>query len=78
MYQYTLTLHSLPCDGDVTLTNHDILGQIKTSVTDNNVRIIGKAKDWAELCFLKTFNIKWKKTSLNTGIKATKELKLFS
>ena len=76
-YQYTLTLHSFPCDGDVTLTNQDILGHIRTTVTDN-MRIIGKSENWAELCFLKSLNIKWKKLSLNNGIKATKELALFS
>ena len=76
-YQYTLTLHSFPCDGDVTLTNQDILGHIRTTVTDN-MRIIGKSENWAELCFLESLNIKWKKPSLNNGIKATKELALFS
>ena len=76
-YQYTLNLHSFPWDGDVTLTNQDILGHIRTKVTDN-MRIISKSENWAELCFLESLNIKWKKPSLNTGIKATKELVLFS
>ena len=76
-YQYTLALHSFPCDGDVTLTNQDILGHIRTKVTDN-MRIISKSENWAKLCFLESLNIKWKKLSLNTGIKATKELVLFS
>ena len=40
-YQYTLTLHSFPCGGDVTLTNQDILRHIRTTATDN-MRIIGK------------------------------------
>ena len=57
-YQYTLTLHSFPCDGDVNLTNQDILGHIRTTVTDN-MRIIGKSENWAELCFLESLNIKW-------------------
>ena len=72
-YQYTLTLHSFPCDGDVTLKNQDILGHIRKTVTDN-MRIIGKSENWAELCFLESLNIKWKKLSLNNGIKSTKEL----
>ena len=76
-YQPTLTLHSFPCDGDVTLTNQDILGHIRTTVTDN-MRIIGKSENWAELYFLESLNIKWKKPSVNNGIKATKELALFS
>ena len=67
----------LTLDGDVTLTNQDILEHIRTAVT-NNVRIIGKTDNWTELCFLESLNIKWKKPSLNTGIKATKELVLFS
>ena len=76
-YQYTLILHSFPCNGDETLTNQDILGHIRTTITDN-MRIIGKSEKWAELCFLESLNIKWKKPSLNTGIKTEKELVLFS
>ena len=77
-YQYTLILHSFPCSGDETLTNQDILGHIRITITDN-MRIIVKSEKWAELCFLENLNIKWKKPSLNTGIKAEKkELVLFS
>ena len=76
-YQYTLTLHSFPFDGDVTLINQDILGHIRTAVKDN-MRIIGKLENWAGLCFLESLNIKCKKPSLDIGIKATKELELFS
>ena len=43
-YQYTLTLHCFPCDGDVNLTDQDILGHIRTTVTDN-MRIIGKSEN---------------------------------
>ena len=76
-YLYTITLHSFPCDGDGTLTNQYILGHIRSTVTDD-MRIIDKSENWAELCFLESLNIKWKKPSLNNGIKATKELALFS
>ena len=77
-YQYILILHSFPCNGDETLTNQDILGHIRITITDN-MRIIGKSEKWAELCFLANLNIKWKKPSLSTGIKAEKkELVLFS
>ena len=76
-YRHTLTLHSFPCDGDVTLTNQDMLGNIRTTVTDN-MRIIEKSENWDELSFLESLNIKWKKPSLNNGIKATKELALFA
>ena len=76
-YHYTLTLHSVPCECDVTLTNQDILGHIRTTATDN-MRIIGKSKNSADLCLLDSLNIKWKKPSLNNGIKATKELAFFS
>ena len=40
------------------------------------MRIIGKAKNSAKLNFLERFSITWKTTSLNTGIKGTKELVL--
>ena len=43
-YQYTLTLHSFPCAGELTLTNQDILIHIRTTVTDN-MRIIGKSEN---------------------------------
>ena len=76
-YQYTLILHSFPCNGEETLTNQDILGHIRITITDN-MRIIGKSEKWAELCFLESLNIKWKNPSLNTGIKTEKELVLFS
>ena len=76
-YQYTLNLHSFPCNVDVTLTSQDILEYIRTTVTDN-MRVIGKSENWAKLCFLEGLNNKRKKSSLNTGIEATKELVLFS
>ena len=76
-YRYTLTLHSFPCDGDATLTDQDILGHVRSTVTDN-MRIIGKSENSTELYFLEGLNIKWKKPPLNNGIKATKELVLFS
>ena len=60
LYQYTPILQGFPCDGNITLTNQDILEHIITTVT-NNVRIIGKIENWAELCFLESLNIKWKK-----------------
>ena len=57
IYQCTLTFHSFRCDGDVTLTNQDILGHIRTTVTDNR-RIIGKSENCDELSFLESLNIK--------------------
>ena len=42
-YQYTLTLHSFLCDGDETLTYQNILGHIRTTLTDN-MRIIEKSR----------------------------------
>ena len=41
LYQYTLTLRSLPCDIDVTLTNQDILEHIRTTVTIIGIEKIG-------------------------------------
>ena len=77
LYQYALTLYSFPCDCKLTLTNQDVLGHIRTTVA-NNVRIMGKAENWAKLCFLESLNIKGKKPSLNTSIKTTKKFVLFS
>ena len=76
-YQYTLILHSFPCDGDAILTNQDISGHIRSTVTDN-MGITGKSENWTELCYLESLNIQWKKPSLNNGIKAKKELAPFS
>ena len=76
-YRYTLTFHNFPCDGDATLTIQDILGHIRSIVT-YNMRIIGKSENWTELCFFESLNIKWKKSSLNNGIKAIKRLVPFS
>ena len=76
-YNGTLTLHSSPCDGDVTLTNQDVLGHIRTAVTDN-MRIISKSESQTELCLFESLNIKWKKPLINNGIKAAKELTPFA
>ena len=54
-----------------------ILEHVKFAVYDNN-RIIDSSQNWIELCFLESFHIKWKKPKLNRGVKATKELVLFS
>ena len=77
LFQYILTLHSFPWYGDVILTNQYILEHISITVK-NNVRTIGKAKNWAELCFLESLNIKCEKASLKTCIKAKNGLVLFS
>ena len=74
-HQYLIILQSVTFTSTPLpyIYDQDILGHIRTTVTDN-MRIIGKSDNWAELCFLESLNIKWK----NTGIKATKELVLFS
>ena len=60
-------LHSLPpSNNSVEYLEHD-----KIAVYDNS-------QNWIELCFLESLLIKWKKPKLNCGIKATKELVLFS
>ena len=76
LYQYTFTLHSFPCYDDATLTNLDILEHARITVT-GIVRIIYKEENRTELCFLESFNVKWKKPSINTDIN-TQELVLFS
>ena len=45
---------------------------------EGKIIYIGKAKNLAERCFLESFNINSKKFLLNTGIKATKEVMLYS
>ena len=76
LYQYTFTLHSFPWYDNATLTNLDILEHVRITVT-GIVRIIYKEENRTELCFLESFNVKWKKPSINTDIN-TQELMLFS
>ena len=42
-----------------------------------NTRIIDRHKNWNILLFKEAIQIKEKKTILNTGLKASKELQLF-
>ena len=72
-FNYALNLHSLPpSDNSVEYLDH-----AKIAVYDST-KIIDNSQNWIELCFLESLHMKWKKPKLNCGIKATKELVLFS
>ena len=67
-----VNLHSLlPTSNLVEYLEHVKIAVYNTKIIDNN-------QNWIELCFLESLRIKWKKPKLNYGIKATKELVLFS
>ena len=68
-----VNLHSLPPRND----SVEHLEHVKIAVYDNT-KITDNSQNWIELSFLESFHIKWKKPKLNCGIKATKELVLFS
>ena len=59
------------------LISVEYLENVKIAVYDNT-KIIDSSQNWVELCFSERLHIKWKKPKLNFGIKATKELVLFS
>ena len=68
-----VNLHSLPPTSN--LVEHP--EHVKIAVYDDN-KITDNSQNWIELCYLESLRIKWKKPKLNYGIKATKELVLFS
>ena len=71
-FNYVVNLHSLlPTSNLVEYLEHVKIAVYNTKIIDNN-------QNWIELCFLESLRIKWKKPKLNYGIKATKELVLFS
>ena len=72
-FNYVVNLHSLPPSSN----SVEYLKHVKIAVYDNT-KIIDSSQNWVELCFFKSLHIKWKKPKLNCGIKATKELVLFS
>ena len=72
-FNYVVNLHSLPPSNN----SIECLEHVKIAVYDNTI-IIDNSQNRVELCFLESLHIKWKKPKLNCGIKATKELVLFS
>ena len=72
-FNYVVNLHNLPPSSN----SVDYLEHVKIPVYDNT-KIIDHSQNWIELCFLESLHIKWKKPKLNCGIKATKDLVLFS
>ena len=51
--------------------------QLQINAVRNNIKVIGKSDNWQTLAFLETLAIKDRKPSLNSGLKAAKELNLF-
>ena len=72
-FNYVVNLHSLPPSGNLV----EYFGLVKIVVYYNST-IIDNSPNWIELYFLESLHIKWKKTKVNCGLKATKELVLFS
>ena len=72
-FNYVVNLHSLPPSGNLV----EYSGLVKIVVYYNST-IIDNSPNWIELYFLESLHIKWKKTKVNCGLKATKELVLFS
>ena len=72
-FNYVVNLHSLPPSSNLV----EYLEHVKIAVYDNT-KIIDNNQNWIELCFFERLHTKWKKPKLNCGIKATKELVLFS
>ena len=68
------------CNLPVAINNEntyiDLNKHIRNTVI-NNTSIIATEYNWSNLCFLESFYIKKHRPSLNTGIKASKELRLF-
>ena len=51
--------------------------QLQINTVQNNIKVIGRSDNWQTLAFLETLAIKDRNPSLNSGIKAAKELSLF-
>ena len=72
-FNYVVNLHSLPPSNNLV----EYLEHVKIAVCGNS-KITDNSQNWIELCFLERLHIKSKKPKLNCGIKANKELVLFS
>ena len=51
--------------------------EFQLNIVRDNTRILGKADDWLKLLFMEALFIKELNPSLNDGLKASKNLKLF-
>ena len=69
-YQHIIDLHKLGND-----EFDDIEFQI--NIVRENTRILGKAYDWLKLLFMEALFIKEYNSTLNMGLKASKNLQLF-
>ena len=69
-YQHIKDLHKLDND-----SFDDVEFQI--NAVRENTKILGKANDWSKLLFMEALFIKECNSTLNVGLKATKNLQLF-
>ena len=75
-FNYVVSLHALP---DINNNNYVTLDKevfISEAILSNS-KVIKTSKDWSDLCYLETFMIKKRKSKINHGIKAARELQLF-
>ena len=72
-FNYVVNLHSLLPSSNLV----EYLEHVKIAVY-GNTNIIDSSQNWIELCFSESLHMKRKKLKLNCGIKAAKELVLFS
>ena len=75
-FGYVTNLHAFPDVNDDMVAGFNKLAHFSEAVL-NSSRIIKSSRNWLELCYLESFMIKKHKSSINDGIKATRELKLF-
>ena len=60
------------------VNNHDVnCNKFDTNQIRSNTIVLGKADNWNELLFKEALLMKSHKPSVNTGLKASKELQLF-
>ena len=62
-------------DGDITTPDHHVTS---INIVKNNIRIIDSHRNWNVLLYKGPIKIKELKPLLNIGVKASKELDLFS
>ena len=72
-----LNLFALPSINETGFFDIDIKSHMLTA-TLNNFRIIDRDNNWSKLCFMEAFYIKRLSPRINVGLKASKELRLFT
>ena len=72
-----VSLFNLPMLADSSNSSINLKEHLLNAVLDN-YSIIDSIDSWSQLCYLEAFYIKRFSSSINKGLKATKELQLFS